>query len=92
MVKLVCLHDEPPIALAVPYLLSLSFGDGWLFVSGTHYVIGETDHATVDNLEDVEPPLNEDDDIVDDFDQINGEPDTNHLVLAQFDKVNISHN
>lgn len=36
--------------------------------------------------------MNEDDDIVDDFDQINGEPDTSHLVLAKFDKVNVSHN
>lgn len=40
--------------------------------------------------EDDEPPLNEDDDDeddLDDFDQGEEEPNTQHLVLAQFDKV-----
>ncbi|XP_068643513.1 uncharacterized protein [Aristolochia californica] len=39
--------------------------------------------------EDEEPPLNEDDDDddLDDLDQGDDEPDTHHLVLAQFDKV-----
>ncbi|KAK8949855.1 hypothetical protein KSP40_PGU020982 [Platanthera guangdongensis] len=39
--------------------------------------------------EDEEPPLNEDDDEddLDDFDQGEEEPNTQHLVLAQFDKV-----
>ncbi|KAG9441467.1 hypothetical protein H6P81_017321 [Aristolochia fimbriata] len=43
-----------------------------------------------ENLEDEEPPLNEDDDD-DDLDDLEGadeEPNTNHLVLAQFEKVN----
>ncbi|KAJ4959564.1 hypothetical protein NE237_026675 [Protea cynaroides] len=39
-------------------------------------------------LEDDEPPLNEDDDDeLDDLDQGDEEPGTNHLVLAQFEKV-----
>eukprot|EP00262_Sarcandra_glabra_P016198 TRINITY_DN520_c0_g2_i1.p1 TRINITY_DN520_c0_g2~~TRINITY_DN520_c0_g2_i1.p1 ORF type:complete len:383 (-),score=91.54 TRINITY_DN520_c0_g2_i1:136-1284(-) len=40
-------------------------------------------------LEDDEPPLNEDDDDdLDDPEQGDEEPNTNHLVLAQFEKVN----
>lgn len=43
-----------------------------------------------DIVDDDEPPLNEDDDDdddLDDFDQGEEEPHTQHLVLAQFDKV-----
>lgn len=45
-------------------------------------------------LDDDEPPLNEDDDDDDDLDDIERgeeEPQTQHLVLAQFDKVKVSY-
>lgn len=44
--------------------------------------------------DDEEPPLNEDDDDDDDLDDIEQgeeEPHTQHLVLAQFDKVFVFH-
>ncbi|CAN6461559.1 unnamed protein product [Victoria cruziana] len=47
--------------------------------------------AKTEVAEDEEPPLNEDDDDdedLDDFDQGDEEPSINHLVLAQFEKVN----
>ena len=46
--------------------------------------------AKTESADDDEPPLNEDDDDdddLDDLDQGEEEPSTNHLVLAQFDKV-----
>ncbi|KAK1298372.1 hypothetical protein QJS10_CPB14g00663 [Acorus calamus] len=45
-------------------------------------------NTPVDHREDDEPPLNEDDDDdLDDLEQGEEEPNTHHLILAQFDKV-----
>lgn len=70
----------------------LSFSDAWattyLFISdvpaSTPAVVAQND---VGEDDDDEPPLNEnDDDDFDDVDQVE-EQNTQHLVLAQFDKV-----
>lgn len=53
-------------------------------------IVGTPKPTKNEAAEDDEPPLNEDDDDeddLDDFDQGEEEPNTQHLVLAQFDKV-----
>ncbi|XP_010262269.1 PREDICTED: transcription initiation factor IIA large subunit-like isoform X1 [Nelumbo nucifera] len=51
--------------------------------------VGTPKRTKAEASEDEEPPLNEDDDDeVDDLEQGDEEPNTNHLVLAQFEKVN----
>ncbi|KAG0473627.1 hypothetical protein HPP92_015484 [Vanilla planifolia] len=57
--------------------------------------VGTPKPSKSDTGEDDEPPLNEDDDDeddLDDFDQEEEEPNTQHLVLAQFDKVTRTKN
>ncbi|KAJ4954629.1 hypothetical protein NE237_011412 [Protea cynaroides] len=50
--------------------------------------VGTPKPTKTEALEDDEPPLNEDDDDeLDDLDQGDAEPGTDHLVLAQFEKV-----
>ncbi|XP_077238949.1 transcription initiation factor IIA large subunit-like isoform X2 [Tasmannia lanceolata] len=50
--------------------------------------VGTPKPAKSESVEDDEPPLNEDDDDdLDDLEQEEEEPNTQHLVLAQFDKV-----
>lgn len=53
-------------------------------------IVGTPKPAKSEAVEDEEPPLNEDDDDDDDLDDLEQgeeEPNTQHLVLAQFDKV-----
>ncbi|KAL5994538.1 hypothetical protein ACLOJK_024591 [Asimina triloba] len=64
------------------------FGAALFYDALTPHNAGTPKPAKNEALEDDEPPLNEDDDDdADDFDQGDEEPSTNHLVLAQFEKV-----